>query len=90
MKQLRSSKGGASSIGAKESREFWHCMFWFMVESAMVNSWVLYKSTQLKAGQQLLYDHQSFRMFIILALARSGKRWGATINSPWLFHHQSW
>jgi Transposase IS4 len=51
------------------SRKFWHPMFWFIIEAALVNSWVLYKCTCELAGMTLKYTHFTFRKSITLALA---------------------
>lgn len=51
------------------SSKFWHPMMWFIIESALVNSWVLYKTYRDKAGLDLEYDHFTFRRSIALALA---------------------
>jgi hypothetical protein len=44
-------------------------MFWFIVEAALVNSWVLYKVTCELGGYPLEYTHFTFRQSIALALA---------------------
>lgn len=51
------------------STKFWHPMMWFIIESSLVNAWVLYRATREKAGLPLQYDHFSFRRAIALALA---------------------
>ena len=49
--------------------KFWHPMMWFIMESAMVNAYILYKVTQEYAGLPLIYTHFQFRMAVCLALA---------------------
>jgi hypothetical protein len=51
------------------ARKFWHPMFWFIIESALVNAWVLYKATRKAANLPIQYIHFTFRMSIALALA---------------------
>ena len=51
------------------SGKFWHPMMWFIFESALVNSWVLYKSTRERAGLPFQFTHLEFRISIALALA---------------------
>jgi hypothetical protein len=55
-----------------KSGKFWHPMMWFMFESALANSWVLYKATRQKVGLDLQFDHLEFRRAIALAL---GAEW---------------
>lgn len=52
-----------------KSFKFWHPMFWFLAEAALVNSWVLYKSTRIAANLEIEYTHFQFRVAIALALA---------------------
>jgi hypothetical protein len=52
-----------------KSGKFWHPMMWFIFESALVNAWVLYKSTKTAAGLPVEYTHLEFRIAIALALA---------------------
>jgi hypothetical protein len=60
--------------------KFWHVMFWFIVESALVNSWILYKSTMKLAGLELAYTHLEFRLAIVLALAAEWEDMGCVFN----------
>ena len=67
--------------------KFWHPMFWFVVESALVNSWVLYKATRESASLPLEYTHLQFRKSIAMALAAQWEAMGcrrqvATAQSP--------
>jgi hypothetical protein len=52
-----------------KSNKFWHPMMWFVFESALVNSWVLYKSTMEQAGLSCEYNHFTFQKAVALALA---------------------
>ena len=33
------------------SRKYWHCMFWFIIEPALVNAWVLYVYKQTNGAE---------------------------------------
>ena len=48
--------------------KFWHVMFWFVVESAMVNAYILYKITREFANLPVEYTHLQFRLAIVMAL----------------------
>jgi hypothetical protein len=50
------------------SGKFWHPMMWFIIESAMVNAFILYKVTREIAGLPVLYTHFQFRLSVCLAL----------------------
>ena len=63
------------------SGKFWHPMMWFIFESALVNSWVLYKCTREKAGLPLQYTHLEFRISIALALAAEWEDMGCISRS---------
>jgi hypothetical protein len=60
------------------SNKFWHPMFWFIIESAVVNAWALYKASREKANKPLEYDHFSFRRSIAVALAAEWEAKGCT------------
>ena len=45
-------------------------MFWFILESALVNACVLYKLTRKLACLELEYTHFQFRIAVALALAK--------------------
>jgi hypothetical protein len=64
------------------SRKFWHPKLWFIIESALVNAWVLYKASRLAAGlhDQLEYDHIQFRRSIAFALAAEWEAMGCQYN----------
>jgi hypothetical protein len=68
------------------SRKYWHPLFWFIIESALINAWILYKTTVQKAGLPLLYNFFTFRKSIALALAapweKKGCRHKTTEKSP--------
>jgi Transposase IS4 len=61
-----------------KSNKFWHPMMWFVFESALVNSWILYKSTMQQAGLECEYTHFTFRKAIALALASEWESWGCS------------
>ena len=52
-----------------ECSKAWHPMMWLLMEAALVNSWVLYKTIMEKAGKSLLYTAVTFRKALALALA---------------------
>jgi hypothetical protein len=56
--------------------KFWHVMFWFIVESALVNAWILYKVTRELAFLEVEYTHFEFRVAIALALAQEWEDMG--------------
>ena len=64
------------------SNKFWHPMFWFILEAALVNSWILYKVTRQEAGLELEYTHLQFRKSIALALAAEWEAMGCKKKSP--------
>lgn len=63
-------------------------MFWFIVESALVNAWVLYKETmsRIKPDSKLQFDNFTFRKAVALGLAEEWKDLGCInpqkITSP--------
>ena len=50
------------------SGKYWHPMMWFILESALVNAWVLYKATREAAGLAPEFTHLEFCISIALAL----------------------
>jgi hypothetical protein len=60
------------------SRKYWHCMFWFIVESALVNAWVLYKQTlsKIRPDSKLSFDNFTFRKAVALGLAEEWRDLG--------------
>jgi hypothetical protein len=58
------------------SNKYWHALMWFIFESALVNSWVLYKATCEAANVPLRYTHHSFRRAIALGLAKEWETMG--------------
>ena len=63
------------------SRKFWHPIFWFMVESALINSWLLYKATRVLSLLPLQYNLFTFRKSIALALAAHWEKMGCRNKS---------
>lgn len=65
-----------------QSRKYWHPMFWFVMESALINSWVLYKATRETAGLPLEYTSWTFRKSVDLALALEWEGLGCMKQDP--------
>jgi hypothetical protein len=61
--------------------KFWHVMFWFILESALVNAWVLYKQTRKLASLELEYSHFQFRVAVALALAKEWEDMGCVVQT---------
>ena len=66
--------------------KFWHVLFWFIIESALVNAFLLYKITRLFAGLEIEYTHLQFRVAVVLALVAEWEGMGcafdSSMNSP--------
>jgi hypothetical protein len=62
------------------SRKFWHPLFWFVIEAALINSWLLYKTTREKALLPLEYSLFTFRKSIALALAAEWESMGCRLK----------
>lgn len=60
--------------------KFWFPMMWFILESALVNSWILYKTTREKSGLQLEYDNFAFRASIARSLAAEWENMGCVFK----------
>jgi Transposase IS4 len=58
------------------SVKFWHPMMWFLFESALVNSWVIYQQTMKQADKPTTFSHFEFRRAIALALASEWESMG--------------
>jgi hypothetical protein len=52
------------------SFKYWHAMFFFILESALVNAWVLYSQSRKIANLPLEFTHFEFRAAIAKALAK--------------------
>jgi hypothetical protein len=50
------------------TRKFRHVLFWLVIESALINSWLLYKATRENANLAVEYSFFTFRKSIALAL----------------------
>jgi hypothetical protein len=58
------------------SRKFWHPLFWFIIEAALINSWLLYKATRELAMLPLEYTLFTFRKSVALALVAEWENMG--------------
>jgi Transposase IS4 len=58
------------------SRKFWHPLFWFIIESALINSWLLYKASRKLALLPVEYTLFSFRKSIVLAMVSEWEAMG--------------
>ena len=68
------------------SRKYWHPIFWFIVEAALINSWLLYKASRQLALLPVEYTLFTFRKSIALALAAeysNGKKMVAKTAPAW-------
>jgi hypothetical protein len=54
---------------------------WFIFESALVNSWVLYKTTFEAAGKEVPFSHFQFRKAVALGLAKEWEDMGCRPNT---------
>jgi hypothetical protein len=64
------------------SRKFWHPLFWFILESALVNSWLLYKASCQLEKVELRYTFFSFKKSVALALASQWEKMGCRNFNP--------
>jgi hypothetical protein len=68
--------------------KFWHVMLWFIIESALVNAYILYKITREYAMLEVEFTHLEFRVAIVLALVAEWESMGcasspaAAVSSP--------
>ena len=60
--------------------KFWHMMFWFIIESALVNSYILYKVTREAALVPVQYSHLEFRIAIVLSLVAEWESMGCVFD----------
>jgi Transposase IS4 len=59
------------------SRKFWHPLFWFVIESALINSWLLYKTSRQLGHLPVEYTlFFTFRKSVALALAAEWENMG--------------
>jgi len=58
------------------TRKFWHPLFWFVIEAALINSWLLYKASRELALLPLEYSLFTFRKSIALALVSQWENMG--------------
>jgi hypothetical protein len=61
--------------------KFWHVMLWFLVESALVNAFILYKLTRDFSNLSVEYSHLQFRIAVVLALAAEWESMGCVYTS---------
>jgi hypothetical protein len=64
------------------TKKFWHPLFWFIVEAALINAWLLYKSTRVLAMLPLEYTMFTLRKSIALALANEWEMMGCKHQTP--------
>jgi hypothetical protein len=62
------------------SRKFWHPLFWLIIESALVNAWLIYKTSREQANLPLDYDLFTFRKSIVLALVSEWEANGCMVR----------
>jgi hypothetical protein len=60
--------------------KFCHVMFWFVMELALVNSWVLYKCTRKAYGLDLDDSDIEFRVTIVLAMVAQWQNMGCVFD----------
>ena len=46
---------------ARASKKTWKYLFWFLVNAAIVNTWILYKQTSQRPKRKKKYEHSDFR-----------------------------
>ena len=56
--------------------KFWHVMLWFILESALVNAYVLYKVIRQLANLEVKYSNFQLRVVVAQALAQEWKGMG--------------
>jgi Transposase IS4 len=64
------------------SRKFWHPLFWLIIESALVNSWLLYKTSRQAANLSVDYSFFTFRKSIAIALSVEWEEMGCRHARP--------
>jgi hypothetical protein len=64
------------------STKFWHPLFWLIIESALLNSWLLYKVTMEAANLPLTYTFFTFRKSVALALVSEWESKGCRNVAP--------
>jgi hypothetical protein len=60
---------------------FWHPMMFFIFESALVNSYILYQTTREKAGLTVDYTASKFRESVAVSLASQWEGMGCCFRS---------
>jgi hypothetical protein len=63
-----------------KTSKFWHVMLWFILESALVNAYVLYKLTRQLANLEIQYSHFQFRVAVARALAQEWEGMGCVFQ----------
>ena len=61
--------------------KFWFPMMWFLLESALVNAWIVYKATRELAGLPLQFTNFEFRVAIARSLAAEWESMGCAFMS---------
>jgi hypothetical protein len=62
------------------SLKYWHPMFFFILETAIINAWVLYRETMSKRKLPLQFTLREFRMQLALGLAKEWEEMGCTLG----------
>jgi len=68
------------------SFKYWHAMFYFILESALVNAWALYCQNRKLANLPLEFTHFEFRAAIAKSLAEEWERRKTPLPSSPLKH----
>jgi hypothetical protein len=61
--------------------KFWHVMLWFLIESALVNAFILYNETRKLSNLPVQYSALEFRIAAVLGLAAEWESMGC-VYSP--------
>jgi hypothetical protein len=61
--------------------KFWFPMMWFLLESTLVNAWIVYKATRELAGLALQLTNFEFRVSVARSLAAEWESMGCSFVS---------
>jgi hypothetical protein len=69
-----------------KSLKFWHPLFWLVIESALVNAWLLYKVTMAASKKELEFTFFTFRKSVAIAMVSEWEKMGCrsrgAVQSP--------